>query len=167
MRELSRKSGDAGSRIAITVNDFSKTVEDTLTEAMNSMKGDLESEENGKEVIKEVMESLQFITDGLTQSTNILSDESEGIILEINDILVSLQFQDRVNQILNHVCESLHAFTQFMEQEQQQQLVNAGHVTNAAKFLATLETSYTTDEERNIHQGKGNNDTNNGDLEFF
>ena len=166
VRELSRKSGETGSQIATTVDEFSKKVEHTLTEAMATMEGDIVHEESGREVIKDVMQNLHYITDGLAQSTFILSQESAGIVDEVNDVLVSLQFQDRVSQILNHVCDSLKDFSSFVE-EQEKQAVNSGQKFNSQDFLNKLESRYTTDEERNIHNGGNSDSSSDGGLEFF
>ena len=166
VRELSRKSGETGSQIAVTVDDFSKTVERTLTEAMSTMEDDIVHEESGREVIKDVMQNLHFVTDGLSQSTRILSQESAGIVDEVNDILVSLQFQDRVSQILSHVCETLLDFSLFVEEEGKQ-VVNSDFKVKTQAFIDSLETKYTTSEERNIHHGDSGDSNDDGGLEFF
>jgi len=167
VRTLSQLSGQTGSNISTTVNTFSKTVENTLAAAMDNMKGDIEQEKQGKVVISEVMENLHLITDGLSSSTKILSEESAGIAEEINDVLVSLQFQDRVSQILEHTIISLNEFVEFVSNEHQQKLADPNHVTDKDTFMRQLAQSYTTDEERNIHNGQATEQTNNGDLEFF
>jgi len=167
VRALSMRSGEAGGQIADTVDNFSQTVEDTLTEAMTNMEGDLEHEVEGKEVIREVMTNLHFITDGLSNSTKILSSESAGIAEEINDILVSLQFQDRVNQILEQVKRSLNNFSGYLDEEQQNGYSKVEQASNRENFMRQLAKGYTTDEERNIHSGNTDGQTSNGDLEFF
>ena len=167
VRALSQRSGEAGGLIAETVDSFSKTVESTLTEAVDNMEVELSHETEGEEVIREVMSNLHFITEGLSKSTSILGKESSGIAEEINDILVSLQFQDRVSQILEHANSSLNEFAAFLNEEQQLRLKNPGHVTNKDKFIQQLAERYTTDEERNIHSGNDGEQTSNGDLEFF
>ncbi len=163
VRELSVKSGEAGKKIAIKVKEFNNSVERTLEEAMSSMEKDLKREEEGRDVIEKVMLQLHLVTEGLAKSTDILTEENAGIASEINDLLVALQFQDRVSQILIHACDGLHEYADF---------VKIGMNSNDVKFhsqklMDTLENSYTTDEERNIHQGEKVDSENDGGLEFF
>lgn len=167
VRSLSIRSGEAGGQIVETVNDFSKTVKNTLSEAMTNMEDDIKQETRGRKVVHDVMSNLHFITDGLASSTKILCEDSLSIADEINEILVSLQFQDRVNQILQHVSSSLNEFSVFLNDEHQLHLKNPQHVTDKDKFVRQLAESYTTDEERNIHNGNSGDQTSNGDLEFF
>jgi len=167
VRALSQRSGEAGGQISTTVNTFSGTVDTTLQEAFENLEKDLSQETEGKEVITEVMSNLHVITDGLSDSTRILSEESKGIAEEINDILVSLQFQDRVSQTLDHVKSSLTEYSQFLIREQQLKMENPHHVTDKEKFIRQLACKYTTDEERNIHNKVSSDKTSNGDLEFF
>jgi len=167
VRSLSHMSGEAGGKISTTVNKFSDTVEETLSKAMADMEDDVAHEQEGKRVIRDVMTNIQFITEGFSSSTQILSEESEGISEEINDILVSLQFQDRVSQILEHAMSSLNEFKTFVSDEQKLRLNNPNHVTSKKVFMERLASTYTTDEERNIHNGVEAEKTSNGDLEFF
>lgn len=163
VRELSVKSGDAGKKIAVKVKEFSQSVERTLEEAMHSMEKDLKREQEGRHVIQKVMLQLHVVTEGLAKSTDILSRENEGIALEINDLLVALQFQDRVSQILIHACDGLHDYAEYVEQGRGSSDIK----TQSEQFLDKLENSYTTDEERNIHQGEKVDNASDGDLEFF
>ena len=163
VRELSVKSGDAGKKIAIKVKEFNNSVEKTLDEAMTSMEKDLKREEDGRQVIQKVMLQLHHVTQGLTKSTDILAEENAGIASEINDLLVALQFQDRVSQILIHACDGLHEYSDFV--------MNGIHSEDlkyhSQKLLETLENSYTTDEERNIHNGGKVDSEKDDGLEFF
>lgn len=167
VRDLSQRSGETGRQISSTVHDFSAKVETTLSRAMKSMETDLKQEESGREVIENIMENLHFITEGLSKSTEILSSESAGIVEEISDVLVSLQFQDRVNQILSNACNALENFSEFLAEEEKKQVSNAQHKIDIEPFIKKLEETYTTDEERNIHQGKEASDSKNSSLEFF
>jgi len=163
VRELSVKSGDAGKKIAVKVKEFNNSVEKTLDEAMTSMEKDLKREEEGRHVIQKVMLQLHLVTEGLAKSTDILTEENAGIASEINDLLVALQFQDRVSQILIHACDGLHEYADFVANG-----MNSSDVKyHSQKLMDTLENSYTTDEERNIHQGEKVESENDGGLEFF
>jgi len=83
-----------------------------------------------------------------------MRQESEGIRDEISDVLVSLQFQDRTSQILSHVrnnMDSLHRRLAECRQEQGR----SGQRTqiDAKAWLAEMELTYATEEQRQIHRG--------------
>lgn len=163
VRELSIKSGDAGKKIAIKVKEFSTSVEKTLNEAMASMEEDLKREEEGRHIIQKVMLQLHLVTEGLGKSTEILATENNGIAEDINELLVALQFQDRVSQILIHACDGLRDYAGFVEIGTKCQDIK----TEAKTLMEQLENSYTTDEERRLYQGENAESTSSGDLEFF
>jgi len=163
VRELSIKSGNTGKDIAVKVKEFSTSVEKIIEEVMVNLERATKQEERGRQTIQSVMLQLHMLTEGMAKSTDILTSESQGIISEINDLLVALQFQDRVTQILEHVSEGLHQFVDFMSDS-----VETGDVHAQAQLLMEkIEQSYTTDEERNIHKGENAKAVGNDDLEFF
>lgn len=167
VRSLSIESGKTGKQISETVQNFSTSVENTLKNATNVMDKDLQMEKKGSEIIKSVLESLEMITNGLSDSTNILKAESSGIASEINDLLVSLQFQDRTSQILVHVCHTLTDVSEKIMEDQR--LIASGKMSelNVDEILQSVEQSYTTDEELQIHRGENVDRSSDGELEFF
>src|SRR5690606_35183987 len=85
------------------VDRVTQSMQDTLNQATVTSQQDTASVERAEKDIQEVLERLQKVTHGMQESTEVLQQESQGIRYEIEDILVSLQFQDRVSQIMNSV----------------------------------------------------------------
>jgi len=168
VRSLSIQSGQTGKQITEIVNRVTSSVDQTLTCATESMEKDLVLEKDGADTIKSVLESLQWVTQGMADSSEILKGESLGIITEVNDILVSLQFQDRTSQILEHVHQALNELAEKVQENTQR--IEDGEQTalNVDSILKLLEDSYTTDEERQLHHGVAVATANDDDaLEFF
>jgi len=167
VRSLSIQSGETGKQITDIVNKVTASVDSTLECATESMEKDVELEKHGANTIKTVLESLHWITQGMADSANILKEESSGILIEINDILVSLQFQDRTSQILEHVHQALNELAEKVQEDKERIENGEASTLDVDKILKVLEDSYTTDEERQLHKGEVVNSSEDGTLEFF
>jgi len=167
VRSLSIQSGATGKQITETIRHFTSTVEQALEDATTSMEKEMELESHGSETIKSVLDSLQNVTQGMADSSDILKEESIGIIAEVNDILVSLQFQDRTRQILAHVHETLDELAVNVVADKQRIVNGEQSLLNVTEILSKLEASYTTDEERQLHRGEEVESSDDNALEFF
>ena len=153
VRSLSIQSGETGRQISETINHFTSSVEKTMEQATQAMEKELMLEEDGSTTIKTVLESLAWMTKGLSESSEILKTESVEIIREVNEIIMSLQFQDRTSQILIHVIDGLNELPRLINE--QLHMVSNGdiHEINIDHILSTLKLNYTTAEEVSLHEG--------------
>ena len=84
--------------------------------------------------------------------------------MEIEDVLVYLQFQDRVSQILNQVIDNQGKLTEEIEQQLHQSGDSKiNHESGINDWLARMKSSYTMQEQHNNHSPghKNNNDYKN------
>lgn len=167
VRSLSIQSGETGRQISETINHFTTSVQNTMTQATESMEKDLLLEEQGSSTITEVLESLEWMTKGMSESSEILKAESLEIVQEVNEIIMSLQFQDRTSQILIHVTEGLSELPKVINE--QMQMVANGDIAglNTDKILSTLKLNYTTAEEVSLHDGINVEVQSENDIELF
>lgn len=149
VRKLSAMSGETGTRIAATVNRFAEGIAATQQASSAANQEAHEAARNSREAIAAVLADLRGITESLADSTNQLKQESQGIHGEVSEALVQLQFQDRVNQILSHVQQSIEQLPKVLSEHRDD---FAGHgrlqPLSAADMLAELERSYAMAEER-------------------
>lgn len=96
-----------------------------------------------------------------------LQNNKANILGEINEIMVLLQFQDRVSQIMSNINSSLNTVSQCISDERQ--AINAGEagVLNLEEILEKLEASYVTEEERQAHSGESVKTSEESSLDFF
>jgi methyl-accepting chemotaxis protein len=102
--------------------------------------------------IGEVLANFGGMTERLLESAREFRGEGEAIKDEVMESMVQLQFQDRVGQILSHVVESI------------------GHVDQGAgggEALNGMARSYTTEEQRRIHDGAAAAAVAPQEVEFF
>ncbi|MDH5408676.1 MAG: methyl-accepting chemotaxis protein [Gammaproteobacteria bacterium] len=167
VRELSIQSGKAGEKIAEMVNTVNNAMHKALENAAEYSKEDLKSEMNSRELVDNVMNNMKGIVDGLSDSSSVLKETSLKIVQEINDILVSLQFQDRVSQILAHVDQSMTEFNNQLSEKKRKRMQGEFTNYNVESLLAEMEKGYTTNEQRIIHHGGEANAPGAEDVEYF
>lgn len=168
VRKLSFSSGEAGESIGRKVSAIGAAIESTLGVAREAEERDEGVVEAAGESIAGVLDRLQEAAEGLSESSSIMQAEGAGIREEIDDILVSLQFQDRVDQILGSVNRTLEAFR--AEVEDGTGRLAAGEETaaiDADALLAAMEQTYTTTEQRQIHSGGDASADSDDDITFF
>ena len=167
VRELSNQSGKAGEQIVELVNRVNEAMKLTLLSAEQASIQDEAAESEARESINVVLEELHDVTGGLAESSEMLKDVSIDIVKEINDILVSLQFQDRVSQILVHVIQSMHQFSGVLADKQKQRLQGIFEKYNLTELLGDLQKGYTTEEQRRLHHGESAGGPEDVEVEFF
>lgn len=151
VRKLSAMSGETGSRIAATVNRFADSIEATQRASAASTDEARTASQSSREAVAAVLADLRGITETLAGSTERLKQESQGIHGEVSEALVQLQFQDRVNQILVHVQESIESLPGVLS-EHCNGYAGDGRLEplSADGMLAQLERSYAMAEERTV-----------------
>ncbi len=167
VRSLSVQSGETGRQITETIKHFTTSVETTMVQATKGMEKDLLLEEEGSKTIKTVLESLEWMTKGMSESSEILKSESLEIVKEVNEIIMSLQFQDRTSQILIHVVDGLNELPNAINQ-QVERVVN-GEISglDVNEILSTLKLNYTTAEEVSLHENGVAVNSQSDDIELF
>lgn len=167
VRNLSKQSGETGQQISEIVNKISNAMEVTLASVEASTAEDVIFEAESQETVNNVLSSLQEMMGGLSNSSEILKKESIGISHEIADILVSLQFQDRVSQILVHVKDSLHKYEAAISNTREQRRSGQHIAIDGEAVLASLADGYTTNEQRELHSGGELLSPEDEEIEFF
>lgn len=167
VRSLSIQSGETGRKISETINRFTSTVEDTMNQATEAMEQDLILEHEGTETIKDVLENLQWMTKGMSESSDILKNESKEILTAIHEIIMSLQFQDRTSQILLHVIDGLNEVPNIVGE--QMRMIADGEIEklDVDEILSSLKLNYTTAEEVSLHHGEDAELVVDNEVELF
>lgn len=168
VRKLSSLSADTARQIATKVDAFNNSISQVLERTDRDARQESSVAENAERTIARVLDGFESAASSLAQSSDILRSESQGIRGEIDDVLVSLQFQDRVSQILTHVCsdlDKLHAHLQ-----QRRRLAADGKPLPALDthvWLEQLVATYTTMEQRSNHSGRKAAASQASEITFF
>lgn len=139
VRRLSLHSANIGKQITARMSEVSEAMRLTLDAASKADATDREAITTSSDVVEEVlghMRELAGNSDRMRESGNVIRGE-------VSNLLVALQFQDRIRQILEVVS---------MDIERMRQAVAAGEpLPDAAAWLRDLDQHYTMEEERTAH----------------
>ena len=168
VRKLSSLSSETGKKMSGTVDIISNAIASVFKIAESSSEHDLKSVANSELIIQQVLQSFTNVTSHLSDSAEQLQQESAGIRDELSDVLVSLQFQDRVSQILVHVRNNMEKLHQHLKQFKQDRAasVPVKHL-NIKTWLAEMEALYATQEQVHTHRGGQSSAAAKQEITFF
>jgi methyl-accepting chemotaxis protein len=147
VRKLSTASGTTGKKIVEKAKLVSDAIVASARLVESSTRRDFESFKSSEACIQAVLSDFSGVLDALAQTNAALREQAEGIQQEIEATLPALQFQDRIDQVLAHVCESMS------ELGDRVGATPEGQAPDLGPLIDSLERSYTTAEERANHAG--------------
>ncbi|RVU49023.1 methyl-accepting chemotaxis protein [Rubrivivax rivuli] len=149
VRRLSAESGDTGRRIGERVGDFGNHMQAALAQAAESTAQDTQVIHASEETINRVVEQVDCTVSQLNERAAALSAHGESVKAQVEQLMVAFQFQDRVQQIMDQVGDSIrNAMARLAE------TLPAGRPPEAADWQALLSAGYTTDEQRAVAAGQ-------------
>ena len=167
VRKLSNLSGETGRRISEKVEVINRALASAIDTSETYARQDAEVVTHSEDAIRHVLDEFHGAASGLSESADILQRESVGIQEEIADVLVSLQFQDRVSQILAHVRKDMERLDAHLEEWDRQRIERgAAQATDAGEWLGEMASGYTTEEQRSNHTG-GQRAAASSEITFF
>ena len=149
VRKLSDLSGGTGKKIGETVETVNKAIASTLEISRQYAAQDAETVTKSELVIEHVVSRVQNAVDSLKESSNVLRQETSMIGEEIAEVLVALQFQDRISQVLGHVSSDMGKLKDRIVDHE----AHASTLIDAAAWLEELSHTYTVPEQHEVHSG--------------
>ncbi|UUQ64946.1 methyl-accepting chemotaxis protein [Pseudomonas fuscovaginae UPB0736] len=165
VRTLSSKSSETGQQMSAKVDIINNAITQLVQAASSSADQDSHSVGASEQSIQLVLARFQDITGRLADSADLLKQESHGIRDELTDVLVNLQFQDRVSQILSHVRDNITALHDHLLQARQSP--GQAETMDARQWLSRMESTYATDEQRRTHHGTAAAQQSSAEITFF
>lgn len=150
VRKLSDLSGGTGKKIGETVETVNKAIAATLEISRQYARQDAEMVVNSEQVIEHVVGRVQTAVASLSDSSNELRRETQTISGEIGEVLVSLQFQDRISQVLSHVSKDMSKLKEHIKQGSE---ASGAASIDASAWLEELSHTYTVPEQHAVHGG--------------
>ena len=148
VRRLSAESGDTGRRIGQQVHEFGDVVKQALSQATRNTESDTKVMHASEATINEVVEQVDAAVTQLHERSVEQSARGELVKLQVEQLLIAFQFQDRVQQIMDQVLGSIHGATAALRQA-----VESGTPPDPAAWQALLSAGYTTEEQRAVGSG--------------
>ncbi len=152
VRELSTQSGTTGQSIAAKVALVKEAMHSISTSAGVTREEEDRTLDEGEHYIHEVIANLEESAQQLVVEGERLLEVNAEVSRQIENVIIELQFQDRVSQILEQVSTSMAGMTARLSSEEaglksgQSQLV-----FDIEQLLHEMKTSYTTVEQHRQH----------------
>ncbi len=165
VRNLAHRSGQIASDIIENVVNANEKF--VRMEQKSTTNADVEGAliKTSSEHITAVTSQHEATQNARDKSVGHLADISSNITSEISSAMVSLQFQDKVSQILDHVRNNMVDLSGMIKDHKN---LDADHI------LEKMAGEYTTTSERNAHRkvtgtdvSKGSDTLDEGDVAFF
>jgi len=155
VRALSTKSGETGAQITERIEQVNATLQSTLQQTQLFANQDAKILKESEETIQQVIENYNVQSQEIIQSSLSLENGSEAVGQDIDNVLVSLQFQDRVGQMLDHVISDMKKLCSIVEGDMED-LQNGKDLTilDGDEWIESLKKTYTSLEQVAIHEGK-------------
>jgi methyl-accepting chemotaxis protein len=169
VRTLSSRSGETGSRIGKRIQQANAALQKTLDRTTEYAAQDDERLSQSEASIVEVLNQFQQSSQRIMQSAGALESDSAQVQHSVEEVLVNLQFQDRVGQILSHVTQDIGKFVSVIQQQQQQlQAGKEPEPIDVQQWLEKVRKTYTTLEQVDVHHGRvSSHNPSQSDVTFF
>lgn len=148
VRLLSSKSGEAGRRIKETVTTVSDGIAKTLQLSESFSTREAQAISGSRETAEQIIRDFNHTTQVLSASLQQMSEDRTRVHDEVNNVLIGLQFQDRVQQILDHVLADMARMVDASTKARTDPLSPLPDVDN---WLDALARTYTMHEQREAH----------------
>ncbi|MHA6965261.1 chemotaxis protein [Zobellella denitrificans] len=159
VRSLSIRSSATSKSMADKVNVINRAILDTFSDSEQASAEDDKELDQAEAALRKLLSQFDGTAESLTRAVDSTRSEGEGVRGEIEQMLVSLQFQDRTSQILRQVCDNLEEFGRTLAQ--------AGEPIDVDAWLARMSRSYAMLEQHLIHQGQAAERQGQSDITFF
>lgn len=168
VRKLSTLSGDTGKKISQTVELVNQAIEEMLSTSREYVSREEGLFKASDAMVGRVVGDIRAAATELSDSSETLRRQSESIGAELADVLVALQFQDRVSQVLSQIVKDMNKLHgRLAEQQQKQTDGNAAGEIDVTEWLDELSRSYTVPEQHAVHRGESPATAGGGDITFF
>lgn len=150
VRQLSTESAATGDRLCQLIGQVNSAIKRTQTSYDAFSTRDQALMAQASRTIESVIDNIRRTATTLIDNTQTLCEQGRTLCQDIDEVLISVQAQDRINQILEHTCA---------DQERLLAWISQGPATPEAavtpeSWLTQLKQTYTTVEELAAHDGQ-------------
>ena len=168
VRALSNRSSEAGQKIRQRVAEVTQALTKTVTDSEQQVGHEQQLLQQTEQTISSVLSDYEDAVQGISESNHQMQLQAEHVQQQLSDVVMHLQFQDRVSQILSHIMDDMNKLSQNSERFADQ--VNSGLAPESIsvhQWLEGLKRSYTTLEQVSAHTGGKQNTKADDDITFF
>jgi methyl-accepting chemotaxis protein len=158
VRKLSTMSGATGARITEKVRVMGGSMHELIEHAGQVAETERDKIREAEGIVNQVLGELAQGVTQMEQRISLLQGSSREVEHTVNEVLVDLQFQDRVSQITSHITMDMRRLLERLYDVEP---------LDARLWLQVLESSYTTLEQSRIHGGDAQAQVEQSSVTFF
>lgn len=143
VKRLSSDAGRTGLHISETVNRVSGAIKNVSQVSKEFELKDAQTLVEAEQIVGKVIDEFGQAANKVVDSSQQMLNESQHVAEEIDQVLFSLQFQDRVSQMLTHVQQNISKLNTRVD--------NFEDMGSVDEWLDALESTYTMREQNRIH----------------
>jgi len=169
VRKLSHLSGDTGRQITARVESVTLAIHGAVEIAERYADQDARAMRDSEQLIEGVLNLFRGALEHLTQAATQFQHEGQAVQETVSGVIVSLQFQDRVSQILRQTMDDMERLEGVLNENRAREARGEPvPPIDVAAWLDHLSSTYTTLEQVDNHQGTQTNAPGNAtEITFF
>lgn len=167
VRNLSVQSREMATSMVDKVSKIDRAIHQTASNTKNIMEheGELLSETERK--VDALIDDFQLMIERIQNSSQALKNDASSVQQDINNVLVSLQFQDRISQILTQVSDSLLQLERTINEADDFSDETINKHFNAQTWLKEMKQTYSMSEQYQNHSADALPEDHNQNVVFF
>lgn len=151
VRKLSKESADTGKRISDTVTNVSNAIHHATKFSSDFVAEEKTIVQESKQVADQIIREFHTTSSLLQASIEDLRHQQQAVKQDLDEVIVSLQFQDRVDQIMSHLAQDLAGIEHALAQANNP--VQHSYIPDFNDWINRLAKRYTTLEQHDVHRG--------------
>ncbi len=170
VRKLSTLSNETGKQISLRADAVDKAIHDAAQMAEQFSVQDAQTMQDSEQTIENVLQVFRGAVEQLNEAASNFQHEGGAVQESVGNVIVSLQFQDRVSQILRQTTGDLARLQDHLaDLARRQALGEPVQPLDEKAWLDNLARTYTTLEEAANHQGASTSNSSSGSsgISFF
>ncbi|BAL26241.1 methyl-accepting chemotaxis protein [Azoarcus sp. KH32C] len=160
VRKLSTASGDIGRQIGARIESITASIVATSQAVAGLEEQDRILIDASRDKVAQVVERFDKSASGMQAATEELATSSDAVRQQVENVLVSLQFQDRVSQILAHSRQDIERLATCLSGAVQ----GTPQPIDIGAWIAEMERKYVTLEQRDM---RTNGKAASSEVQFF
>lgn len=168
VRALSNRSSEAGQKIRQRVAEVTDALTKTVIDSEQQVDHEQQLIQQTEQTISSVLSDYEGAVQSISETNQQMQQQAEHVQQQLSDVVMHLQFQDRVSQILSHVMDDMNKLSDNANLFAAQ--LDAGLLPDTISvqhWLEGLKKTYTTLEQVSVHTGGKQKVTSTDDITFF
>ena len=168
VRKLSNQSGILGKEIQVRVDAVNIATSSALASASQMSVQNESLIINSGQTIHEVLDRFGDAAHGLSDASQQMAEGGKDVRQQVEEVLVQLQFQDRMSQILCAVCKDIDRLLERLRE--QEKIIADGRTPepfDVQDWIAVLERTYTTLEQYDSKHPSAKGEVSASEVTFF